>query len=73
MNLDEFKEKYAEAEWLEDYAGCAERWTSGLGEGSLDESVWFCKLCGEEITDKYDPDCGCFDDDDEPRTRQGNI
>ncbi len=40
MNIDEFKEKYPNASWLESMNGC-ERWSNGEDENSEDESVWF--------------------------------
>lgn len=40
MTIDEFKEKYPGASWLEDISGC-ERWTNGLEPDSKHESVWF--------------------------------
>lgn len=40
MSLDDFKEIYINAEWLETRGGC-ERWSNGLEEGSEHESVWF--------------------------------
>jgi len=77
-DLDDFRAAYPEAQWLEDMAGC-ERWTNGLGEGSLDESAWFCKDCQEEVTSPYEPDCGCTEDVEEAdgeiseRTNMGEI
>lgn len=70
-DLDDFRAAYPEAQWLEDWKGC-ERWTNGEGEGSLDESVWFCKECGEQVDSPLDG-CECVEDSDEPRTFQGYL
>lgn len=70
MNKDEFLEAATEAEWLEDWKGC-ERWTNGEGEGSLHESVWFCKECGEQVDSPLDG-CECVYDQ-ESGTRHCSV
>ena len=72
MHKDTFLEMFPDAEWLENYQG-RERWSSMEGEGHLYESMWFCKECGEEAHWLDECECDAEDDDDEPRTRQGNI
>lgn len=43
--LDDFQQWFHDAEWLETHNGF-ERWSNGLGEGSMHESEWFCERCG---------------------------
>jgi hypothetical protein len=66
--LDEFQVQYPDADWLED-RGNVERWSNGLGEGTIDESVWFCRNCGDEaVWDDYSPtfySCEKCDDHEE--------
>lgn len=57
IDLDDFLETYPEAYWLETRAGHI-RYANGLGEGSNNESGWFCTEC-DAITDGHSCDeCG---------------
>ncbi len=72
MDKEQFLERFPEAEWLEDW-GSFERWSDMQGEGSLTESLWFCKECGAEVDSPLDG-CECGEgDSDEPRTFQGTL
>jgi len=58
MHINEFFQRFPEAEWLEVLNG-KERWSNMEGEGSFYESAWFCLSCGEEVNGPFDDDHDC--------------
>ena len=51
MTLDEFIDRYPNAQYLETDRLGMERWSNGEGEGSEHESEWFSPNTGEHLED----------------------
>lgn len=61
MTLDDFFDRYPDASFLET-DGSKTRYSNGEGEGSDNESVWFCNTC-EHSVDCIDDECSHCDED----------